>query len=564
MRRRTLRLAIVLAAVGGAALLSGCDWWVSCVRPAGPPPPGTVTPFGLLVRAAWCTGQQPSTGNPIVPQFQILQSSPIMQFHPVTAVQSGSVVVLDGSSSYIAAPDDAYDQIQDYSWDFHGDGQLISTSNPYPFSFPPLGSVADAVFTTSVQRQVKITLTATDTLGLTWSVTEVLTVYPVSRQPPGKDAPPVAALTVSPNPAALGQSVTFDGSATKDSQGSVVDYKWDFGDGTAAVDTGANARTAHMYACSGRVTATLTATNDGGQTGQARVVVFVTPQRGSPPCPGSGPAAAFTASPNPARPEMDVVKFDASASSDAAGPITDYFWEFGDGTHADTSSPTITHSYFCTGTLTVKLTIEDGDSMSDQASATESVSPAEGFEHCPAGGARDVAGRSRPVGSGRFFEARFVHTRVLARGVLVQRGSITTLRGLVITGSLRGSLIGSRALARFDQARFVSALTLALDAVKHVITIHGVALATFPGARKSELCLRIAMTRLGTHLPIGSFRALGGTGAAARLSGGGTFAFALGPKGGRLAGRLRVDHSRRAGRRARPLPAACRSLPAFT
>jgi YVTN family beta-propeller protein len=51
--------------------------------------------------------------------------------------------------------------------------------------------------------------------------------------------------------------------------------------------------------------------------------------------------------------------FDASASSVAHGSITNYRWNFGDGTTLGTASPTTTHSYASAGSYTATLTETD-------------------------------------------------------------------------------------------------------------------------------------------------------------------------------------------------------------
>jgi PKD repeat protein/WD40 repeat protein len=57
-----------------------------------------------------------------------------------------------------------------------------------------------------------------------------------------------------------GQACSFDGSASTDSDGTVIDYAWDFGDGSTA--TGAQAQ--HGYATPGTYTVTLTVTDEDG------------------------------------------------------------------------------------------------------------------------------------------------------------------------------------------------------------------------------------------------------------------------------------------------------------
>ena len=72
--------------------------------------------------------------------------------------------------------------------------------------------------------------------------------------------------------------------------------------------------------------------------------------------PDQPPAASFTATPAPSD---STTSFDASASTVAYGSITDYHWNFGDGTTADTTTPTTTHTYATAGSYTVTLSETD-------------------------------------------------------------------------------------------------------------------------------------------------------------------------------------------------------------
>ena len=85
---------------------------------------------------------------------------------------------------------------------------------------------------------------------------------------------PVASFTAAPS----GLSVTVDGAASSDSDGTVVGYAWTFGDGAAA----AGASASHTYAAPGTYTITLTVTDDLGATGSTTRQVEVT----EPPAPG--------------------------------------------------------------------------------------------------------------------------------------------------------------------------------------------------------------------------------------------------------------------------------------
>ena len=52
------------------------------------------------------------------------------------------------------------------------------------------------------------------------------------------------------------------------------------------------------------------------------------------------------------------MSFDASGTSDPESSITDYSWDFGDGTPGQDAgaAPTVTHSFSAAGTYTVNLT----------------------------------------------------------------------------------------------------------------------------------------------------------------------------------------------------------------
>ena len=78
--------------------------------------------------------------------------------------------------------------------------------------------------------------------------------------PPGGNVPPSAAFTST----CTGLTCTFDGTASSDSDGTLTNYAWNFGDGTTA---GPSATTNHTYAANGTYNVTLIVTDNGGATG---------------------------------------------------------------------------------------------------------------------------------------------------------------------------------------------------------------------------------------------------------------------------------------------------------
>lgn len=153
----------------------------------------------------------------------------------------------------------------------------------------------------------------------------------------GPNVAPMAAFTSTPTDLA----VDFDATSSKDPDGTIVSYAWEFGDG----QTGAGATINHAYATAGSYDVKLTVTDNRGGTAvkSATVVTRAANQL---------PTAAFSSTVNHLK-----VAFDAAASTDVDGTIADYVWDFGDGTSGVGVSPS--HTYQSAAPRTVKLTVTD-------------------------------------------------------------------------------------------------------------------------------------------------------------------------------------------------------------
>ncbi len=228
---------------------------------------------------------------------------------------------LDGTSSA-----DIDGTIVDYAWDF-GDGSS--------------GSGATLTHQYSTSGLYPVTLTVTDSDGATDSFSET---FPVGNQPPS------ARFVATPNKLVLG----VDASTSLDSDGTVVSYAWDFGDG--ATDTGVTA--SHTYADAGTYTVSLLVTDDDGATDTTTQSVTV--QTNQPP------HAAFTSTATKLK--LDV---DATTSTDADGTVASYAWDFGDG--ATGTGVTATHTYDTAGTYTVSLLVTDSDGATDTTTSSVTV-----------------------------------------------------------------------------------------------------------------------------------------------------------------------------------------------
>ena len=201
----------------------------------------------------------PQPGNqPPTAAFTFTPSAPV----------AGSLVSFDASAS--ADPDGT---IVQYAWTF-GDGST--------------GSGATASHTYGTTGTYTVTLTVIDDDGASDSVSLGVTV---GAPQPGNQ-PPTAAFTgagfsnsseVIPKPAA-GTEVDFDASASTDPDGTIVQYAWNFGDGT----TGSGVTTTHIFQNPHTdqtvlYTVTLTVTDDDGASDSASMEIDVTP--GLPPAP---------------------------------------------------------------------------------------------------------------------------------------------------------------------------------------------------------------------------------------------------------------------------------------
>ncbi len=84
---------------------------------------------------------------------------------------------------------------------------------------------------------------------------------------------PVAFFTYTPRVPAPEETITFNASASYGSDGSIVQYRWNFGDGTISILT--NPLVTHSYPVDGTYTVELTVTDNGGNTAKSTAVVEV-------------------------------------------------------------------------------------------------------------------------------------------------------------------------------------------------------------------------------------------------------------------------------------------------
>ncbi len=210
------------------------------------PAPGTYNVRLVVTDNRGATGQ---TVRPVT--VMAANQPPVAQFaYTPSAPRPGDWVRFDASGSY-----DPDGSIASYQWDFQNDGVYDAT-----------GQIVFHQFTTPGTYTVR--LLVTDNLGATGQTTRTVTVTPVVV-----NQPPVAQFSYTPPSPTPGTTVTFNGTASYDPDGSVVAYAWDL-NGDGIVDRSGPVVT-WVYPAAGAYTATLYVTDNQGATGQTTQVVAV-------------------------------------------------------------------------------------------------------------------------------------------------------------------------------------------------------------------------------------------------------------------------------------------------
>jgi len=156
---------------------------------------------------------------------------------------------------------------------------------------------------------------------------------------------PTASFTASASSGVAPLTVSFSAILSHDSDGIIVTYEWDFGDG----GSGSGKSASHTYAAAGTFTVVLQITDDNGAQATAQKAITVSAATGGS-TGGTGPTASFTATPLVGASPLTVT-FNASASAYAGHAITYFSWNFGDGvtgtgiTTSHTYSPSTTNTY---------------------------------------------------------------------------------------------------------------------------------------------------------------------------------------------------------------------------
>jgi serine protease AprX len=238
---------------------------------------------------------------------------------------------------------------------------------------------------------------------------------PVGTAPPPTNQPPVANAgsdqTVADADGNGTQSVTLNGSASSDPDGTITSYAWS--EGGSPIATGATSTVGFAV---GTHTVTLTVMDEDGATGTDQVVVIV--RANQSPVAKAGPDQTVSDADGDG---TQPVTLNGGSSSDPDGAITSYVWTESGSQIATGASPTVG---FSVGTHTVTLTVTDngGATATDQVVVTVTApSPPSALMHVA-----DLDGTrtARKGGAWTAIVTVTVHTSTHA-----------PLAGVVVTGS---------------------------------------------------------------------------------------------------------------------------------
>ena len=166
---------------------------------------------------------------------------------------------------------------------------------------------------------------------------------------PSNRTAPVPSFEIVPTNPERGAPVRFDASKTTDEGVPCLDkctYSWDFGDGSSATGR----IVSHTYSAGRAFTVTLTVTDPAGSTESLVRVINVSAV--------DAPTGLLNVTPDP--PFVDKQAVFTSAQKAATGhSIERYEWDFGDGTTASSTTPSIAKTFTAIGIYVVTVSAFD-------------------------------------------------------------------------------------------------------------------------------------------------------------------------------------------------------------
>ncbi|HEY3021382.1 MAG TPA: PKD domain-containing protein, partial [Solirubrobacteraceae bacterium] len=166
---------------------------------------------------------------------------------------------------------------------------------------------------------------------------------------------------VDPGQQFVNEPVALSAAGSTDPDGTIAEYRWNFGDGTP-VETTTTETTSHTYATAGTFNAKVTVVDDRGSVADATRSV---------PVFSRTPTASFNATPASVAKGATVAL--ASTSVDHDGTITQFEWDLGNGTFVAGTSTATAGPFTAAGTVTLRLRVTDNGGNVAETTKTVTV-----------------------------------------------------------------------------------------------------------------------------------------------------------------------------------------------
>ncbi len=296
-------------------------------------------------------------------------AAPPVNLPPVATAGSNSTITLPVNTATLngTASNDPDGSISSYQW--------TKTSGPATFTIVNAASVSTAV-NNLVQGVYTFNLQVTDNNGATANASVTVTV--TAAPPPPVNQPPIAIAGTSTYITLPVNTVTLDGTASNDPDGSISSYQWTKTSGptTFTIANATSASTQVNNLVQGVYTFNLKVTDNNGATANASVTVTVNaalpPPVNQPPVANAGSNAAIT---------LPVTSFtlDGTVSADPDGSIVSYAWSQQSGpSPAGIVTPgaaTTQVNGLVQGVYVFKLVVIDDKAASASATVSLTVNP---------------------------------------------------------------------------------------------------------------------------------------------------------------------------------------------
>ncbi len=302
---------------------------------------GTVTDGAIpTVNHTWTTAGT-YTVTLVVTDDDGLESTPTTR---TVAVRTEPIARIDAPPTAFVDDDVTFDG----TGSVDPDGSIVAWRWSFPDGTTATGPTTTRAFATPGARDVVLRVTDDD--GLIDETTHRVTVAARVNEAP------IAVASADPTTVLTGVDVRLSSEGSRDPDGTLVGWDWDFGDGT----TSSFPTPTHAWADDGVWEVTLTVTDDEGARASTSVEVTV---NNRPPTPVLfGPSSVLFGA---------TADFSAAASSDADGTIVTYTWDDGTGPFVGESAESF--AWATPGPRVVTLTVTDDDGATATTTANVDV-----------------------------------------------------------------------------------------------------------------------------------------------------------------------------------------------